>query len=423
MNKYLSSILSSSLGNILEWYDFGLFAIYSSLFSHLFFPAKDPRTALIATIGIFSIGFIFRPVGALIFGYLGDRYGRANTLRLSILMIALPTLYLGFLPTYDQVGIIAPILLMLIRIWQGISIGGEYSGNLIYLAENSPMPYRATITSFASMGANLGILLAAVVGILTTHFFSKEILETWGWRIPYLASGIFCLLIYKYRLQLPESAIFTFLKHKHLTTIHPIKYIFTHNLPQLFRTIGLVCMGSTFYYFCFIYLPIYLTDFLHLSPESVSIGMSELILLMIFLLPLAGFICDKVGRRKMLLFNAMFVAVITVPGFYFLQHSFYYYLIPILFTLASTLEQGTTSISVVENFPPPARYTGLALGYNIGNGFLGGTVPIVCTWLLGVTHSDLSPAYYIMFCALITFATVFFSVSETKNVSLAASLK
>src|SRR5205809_3760186 len=130
MKKYLPSIISSSLGNILEWYDFGLFTIFSSLFSRLFFPTHDKNAALLATMTIFTIGFFCRPLGALIFGYLGDRYGRASTLRLSILMIALPTILIGCLPTYQNIGLIAPILLLLVRIWQGISIGGEYTGNI-----------------------------------------------------------------------------------------------------------------------------------------------------------------------------------------------------------------------------------------------------------------------------------------------------
>lgn len=218
-----ASIASSSLGNVLEWYDFGLFTIFSSLFSRLFFPAENPKLAILATISIFSIGFFCRPIGALLFGYLGDRYGRVLTLRLSILMIAIPTIFVGCLPTYQQIGILAPLLLVLVRMWQGISIGGEYSGNLIYLAESAPRNYRATFTSFASMGSNLGILLATLVGALTTLFFSESFLESWGWRIPYLLSGLICLLVYMFRLRLIETNVFKHLKEEKLTPRHRLK--------------------------------------------------------------------------------------------------------------------------------------------------------------------------------------------------------
>jgi MFS transporter, MHS family, proline/betaine transporter len=415
--KYLSSILSSSLGNILEWYDFGLFTIFSSLFSRLFFPTENPHVALIATFGIFSIGFLCRPIGALLFGYLGDRVGRARTLRLSILMITLPTLLIGCIPSYQQVGVLAPILLTLVRMWQGISIGGEYGGNLIYLAESAPIRYRATFTSFASMGANIGILLAALVGIISSTLFTTEILESWGWRIPYLISGFICLIVYIFRLKIKETPVFDYLKQKMLLTPNPIRTVFKHNLFQLLRTLGLVCMGSTFYFFCFIYIPIFLTQHLHYSIHTISILMSFLIGLMIITVPLAGFICDKLGRRKMLLFNATFITLIIIPGFYFLQGNDFMMLVMVLsiFTIASSLEQGTTSVALVENFPPPARYTGISLGYNIGNGFLGGTIPIICEWLVLETNFMLAPAFYIALCAIITGCVVFFFVPETRG--------
>lgn len=415
-----SSILSSSIGNILEWYDFGLFTIFSSLFSQLFFPSEDPKVAMLTTFGIFAIGFFCRPIGALIFGYLGDKTGRARTLRLSILMISLPTLLIGLLPTYAQIGIAAPICLTVIRMWQGISIGGEYSGSLIYLAETAPRNYRATITSFASMGANLGILLAALVGIITTATFSKTALHSWGWRMPYLLSGILSLIIYIFRLHIKETHIFDYLKQKRLLTQNPIKTVFRDNLSELFRTLGIVCMGTTFYYFCFIFIPLYLEHFLQLSINTISLLITSSILLMIILVPFAGLLCDKLGRRKMLLFNATFVTLIVIPGFYLLHIEYLMILMAVLaiFTIASALEQGTTSIAVVENFPPPARYTGVSLGYNIGNGFLGGTVPIVCEWIMTKTAYPLAPAFYISSFAIITGLVVYFFVPETERKSL-----
>lgn len=418
--KYQSSILSSCLGNILEWYDFGLFTIFSALFSRLFFPTADQYTALIATFSIFAVGFLCRPIGALIFGYLGDRRGRAKTLRLSVLMITLPTLLIGCLPSYDQIGIFAPICLTLIRIWQGISIGGEYSGNIIYLAESAPRHYRGTITSFAGTGANIGVLLAALIGITSTHIFTENELAAWGWRLPYLISGIFCLIIYRFRLQLDETKVFEYLKEKKQLTTHPIRVALEKNYLQILRTLGIVCMGSTFYYFCFIYIPLYMRQSMAYSVLDVSTVISIFIASMIILVPIAGYICDKVGRRKMLLFNAAFVALIVIPGFYLLHQNNVFILLAVLslFTLASSLEQGTTSIAVVENFPPPARYTGLSLGYNIGNGILGGTVPIICEWLTVSTSSLLAPAYYIAICAAITGLVVYFFVPETKSASL-----
>jgi MHS family proline/betaine transporter-like MFS transporter len=181
--KYSKSIFSSCIGNLLEWYDFGLFAIFSPLFSRLFFPNDDPHISLILTFSVLAIGFLCRPVGALIFGFMGDRKGRARTLRLSVLMISIPTLLIGFLPTYRNVGVAAPILLTLIRVWQGVSLGGEYSGNLIYLTESAPKNLRATITSLAGTGANMGIMLAALASGACSYLFSDVMFESFGWRI------------------------------------------------------------------------------------------------------------------------------------------------------------------------------------------------------------------------------------------------
>jgi MHS family proline/betaine transporter-like MFS transporter len=419
MTAQIRSVLSSSIGNIIEWYDFGLFAMYSSVFSQLFFPTKNPHAALIGTFMIFAIGFLCRPLGAIFFGILGDTKGRVTTLRLSILMISLPTLLIGCLPTFESVGIIAPILLMLIRAWQGISIGGEYSGNIIYLAETAPNAYRATITSLASVGANLGILLATVVGALTHFYFSDALFNSWGWRIPYLLSGIVSLIIYFVRMQMVESKVYERLKQEHKLARNPVKIVFKDNLPQLFRTIGLVCMGTTFYYFSFIFIPVFFFKN-QFSFVEISVGMSLILTPMLFLTPLAGRLCDAVGRRKMLLFNAFFVMLIVIPGFYFIQS---HYLPAIcltlsIFVIASSLEQGTTSIAVVENFPPTARYTGLSLGYNLGNGILGGTVPLVSEYLVRETHFTLAPAIYIALCAAVTGIVVVFFVKETRGKAL-----
>lgn len=420
VRAYRSVIINSSIGNILEWYDFGLFTIFSALFGRLFFPVSDTRSAVLATFTVFAVGYLCRPIGALIFGYLGDTVGRAKTLRLSVLMISLPTLAVGLLPTYHQIGILAPIFLLLIRIWQGISIGGEYSGNLIYLAETAPTKYRATCTSFACTGANIGILLSGLVGMIASNWLSESVLASWGWRLPYLLSGAFCLVVYVFRLQLKETQLFQKMKRDHRLVKNPIKQVFKYNFPQIMRTLGLVCMGSTFYMFCFVYIPMYMSQYHHDKISDVSVTMTLFITCMIVLVPIAGRVCDWIGRRKMLLFNATLIASCAIPGFYFLQNQTVIMLMPILmlFTVASSLEQATTSVAVVENFPPTARYTGVSLGYNLGNGLLGGTVSMICEWLLSVTSITVAPAIYIACCAALTGAVVYFFVPETKNINL-----
>jgi MHS family proline/betaine transporter-like MFS transporter len=416
----LQSIISSSTGNLLEWYDFGLYAIYSPLFSRLFFPNEDPHVALIMTFAVLAIGFMCRPVGAFIFGYLGDSRGRAKTLRLSILMISLPTLIIGFLPTYAMVGIAAPLLLVFIRIWQGISLGGEYSGTLIYLTESAPTERRAMITSFAATGANLGILLASLVSAGTSYVFSDANFQTYGWRIPYILSGFLSLYIYSKRLKMQETDVFASLKKKHALVKNPITFVLKNNIPQILRILGMACMGGTFYYLSFIYMPTFLIQNLHYSITRASTLMTFFIGTMLIFVPLAGMLCDRVSRRKMLLFNAVLIAVITIPGFYFLreQHFMVVMLVLALFTIASSLEQAATCVAVVENYPPQARYSGLSIGYNMSYALVGGTAPLVCEWLIDKTHFLLAPAFYIVTCAIITGLVIYFFVPDTRGSDL-----
>jgi MHS family proline/betaine transporter-like MFS transporter len=416
----LQSILSSSTGNLLEWYDFGLYAIYSPLFSRLFFPSEDAHVALIMTFAVLAVGFMCRPVGAFIFGYLGDSRGRAKTLRLSILMISLPTLFIGFLPTYAMAGIIAPLLLIFIRIWQGISLGGEYSGTLIYLTESAPKERRATITSFAATGANLGILLASLVSAGTSYIFSDAAFQSYGWRIPYVLSGFLSLYIYFKRLQMQETSVFESLKKKHGLVKNPITFVLRNNIPQMLRVLGMACMGGTFYYLCFIYMPTFLIQNLHYSITKASSLMTFFIGTMLIFVPLAGMLCDRVSRRKMLLFNAALIAVITIPGFYFLREQHFLGVVLILgfFTIASSLEQAATCVAVVENYPPPARYSGLSIGYNFSYAVFGGTAPLVCEWLIGKTQFLLAPAFYIVMCAIMTGLVIYFFVPDTRGSDL-----
>jgi MHS family proline/betaine transporter-like MFS transporter len=414
------SIISSGIGNLLEWYDFGLYAIYAPLFSRLFFPNKDPYIAMLLTFGVLAIGFLCRPIGALIFGYLGDKQGRSKTLRLSILMISLPTLFIGFLPTYQQLGIAAPILLTVIRIWQGISLGGEYSGNLIYLTESAPKNYRATVTSLAAIGANVGISLASLVSAASSYFLSEQFFTEFGWRIPYILSGVLSLVVYFTRLKLRETTVFEDLRDTKRLAVNPIKFALKNNIPQILRTIGMACMGSTFYYLCFIYMPTFLMQNLNFTLAKASMMMTFFIGIMILLVPLSGWLCDQVGRRKLLMFNAVLIALITVPGFYFILGDKMAVMLAVLglFTIASSLEQATTSVAVVENYPPVARYTGLSIGYNISNAVFGGTAPLVCEWLINRTHLLLAPAIYIVCCAVLTGTGVFFWVKETRGCAL-----
>jgi MFS transporter, MHS family, proline/betaine transporter len=414
------SVIAASFGNILEWYDFALFTVYASIFATLFFPKIDHYAGTIAVFGIFAAGFICRPLGAIIFGHFGDRLGRIKTLRASVLCISVPTLLIGFLPTYDSIGLWAAVILTVLRLFQGICLGGEYTGVIIYLTEMAPDKHRGFLASFAGTGANLGILLATVVVGTLAAFMPATFIQEWAWRLPFLLGGILGLLVYFFRLGLTETHVFEKLAQKAELVKVPLWEVIQTAPWQVARIVGLVCAGSTFYYLCFVYLSTYLTQVSKLTQQHASQLQSFFLLLMLLLVPLAGIVSDRVGRKRMFLWMITLLMLTVVPGFYLLSTGYVPYILIALaiFTVISSMEQGTTSATVVENFPARVRYTGVALGYNIGNALFGGSAPMIAAWLLNTTGNPLSPAFYLMFVASITLVVVVFYLRETRHKSL-----
>lgn len=414
------SILAASFGNVLEWYDFALFTSYSGVLAKLFFPETDPYAATIAIFGIFAAGFICRPLGAIIFGHFGDRLGRIKTLRASVLFISVPTLLIGCLPTYESIGLWAATLLTLLRLFQGICMGGEFTGIIIYLTEMASDKHRGFLSSFAGTGANIGILLATMMVGVMAAFLPAEAIQTWGWRVLFILGGLLGIAIYMLRLGLAETQVFKQIDEQQQIVSVPLKEVLQTAPWLVLRTVGLVCMGATFYYLCFVYLNNYLTEISQLNQQHAAQLQSFFILSMLLFVPLFGMMCDKIGRKPMLMIIASLTIITVVPGFYLLSTGYLPFVLIALaiFTLISSMEQGTTSVTVVENFPARLRYTGISLGYNIGYALFGGTAPLIAAWLLKNTSNALSPAFYLMFTASITLFIVIFYLRETKAVSL-----
>ncbi len=381
-----------------------------------FFPLHSSFINTFDALLVFAIGFICRPLGGIFFGYLGDTRGRAKTLRLSILMITFSTVLTGIMPSYDDIGIFASVLFIALRLIQGLSLGGEYSGVMIYLAESAPLKKRGFITSFAATGANLGFLLAMLSLIALHSYFSEAQINAWAWRLPFILIGIPGALIMYYRLKLKETRIYLQLqKHQKVQSI-PFLIALKFAPHQLFKILGLTCMSSTFYYFFFGFMPTYLEHYVGFSLKTALTIQSCLLVAMLFLVPLAGRIGDYFTRKKLLILNACLVMLFILPCFYLLESKITW-LITLTLSIAailSSIDQGNSLPAVVENCPENVRYSGISFSYNMGMALFGGTTPLIIVLLIN-QFNVIAPAYYLLIMAIISFTAATTLVGGNKS--------
>ncbi len=381
-----------------------------------FFPHSSASNSLIEVFIVFAVGFFCRPLGGILFGYFGDTRGRATTLRISVLMISLSTFLVGLLPSYEEAGMISPVMFILLRLIQGLSIGGEYSGIMIYLAESAPTNKRGFITSFAAVGANLGFLLATLTLMLLHLLFTATIIATWAWRAPFLLIGLPGLLLIYYRFKLSETPVYSELKKKHRIESVPFVAAIKSAPYQLLKIFGLTCMGSTFYYVFFGYMPTYLERYIGFTVNEALAVVSMMLMAMLLTVPLAGMCGDYFTRKKMLIVTAIVTIVLVIPCFYLLRfHSLSLALLSLgIATILSSLEQGNTLAVVVENCPENVRYSGIAFSYNLGNALFGGSAPLIVT-LMTEKIGLVSPAYYLIVMTSITLLTATTLLSNNKS--------
>jgi MHS family proline/betaine transporter-like MFS transporter len=412
------SISATSLGNVLEWFDFGLFLFLAPTIGKQFFPTHDKASATLAAFSVFAAGFLCRPLGGILFGHHGDTRGRAKTLRLSLLLITLTTLLIGLLPTYGYVGLLASVLFTVLRLAQGFSIGGEFSGVMIYLAESAPSHKRGFITSFAATGANLGFLLATLTVLLLKTLLSAEQLHNWGWRVPFIMIGLLGLVFVYYRMNLVETPTYRHLKDQQHIQTKPLLTALKASPTILLKILGITCMSGTFYYFFFGYMPDYLSQYVGIDPKLALTLQSILLVLMLFLVPLMGILGDRFGRKYLLQITALGIILLSLPCVYLLQlKATLFILISLtIATFISSADQGNSLCAVVENAPADIRYSSVAFSYNLGMALFGGTAPLVVT-LLTQHINPIAPAYYLMAMALISFLAIV-TLADRVNINL-----
>lgn len=409
-------IHASIIGNVLEWYEFSLFAYLAPVIAELFFPSKNHILSLISTLFVFAAGFIVRPLGALCLGYLGDRWGRAKTLKLTIFLMSIASVLTGLLPTYAELGLLSPMLLMTARLIQGFCIGGEFAGSMIYLSESAHENKRALISSMTNNGSNIGVLLAIASCALLTHFGGREFIATAGWRILFLTGGFLGLLGLWMRRDLPESRLFLELRSRMTTAYSPIRHVLKFHKKKMLDVFGLLTISACGSYTLMGYISTYLHEFLQVNLEKAYEIQTGFILISLLLVSPFAYWSDRVGRKSVLIFSILGYLVTVVPSFWILQdHPNWWVLLPLVIFYSA--EQAVTPAAIVELFPGKGRYTGISFAYNAVMALVGGFSAAINTTMISYFNNPMMIVVYIVIAAFVSLYFVIKRLPEDYGVN------
>ncbi|WP_010298205.1 MFS transporter [Candidatus Odyssella thessalonicensis] len=401
-------VTASMIGNILEYYDFTLFGFLSPLLAPLFFPAFDPLTSLIAALATYGVGYFMRPLGAAFFGYVGDKYGRKRALSFSIILMSVPTVLIAFLPTYEQIGILAPIILILLRLLQGFCTGGEYNGAGIYVVENVNIKKAGFFGSLITISSAIGGLSANVVSSIVT----LPLMPTWGWRLAFLVGGVIGGIGLYMRKKLPDNSLQEIRANNEVRPKVPLYQAITQHYRSMICTIGIAAFSGAMYNISFSYTSVFLSTHAewHLSDSLFLMSLGTIVY--ILTVPCAGFLADRFGNKRVMLTGALATLICIYPLFLTLLSAKTLYqalVVQVCLALLAAWFQAPMNAYMAKLFPVKIRYSGLALSYNIGIALFGGTTPMICSILIRWTGQQIMPAFYIILISLIGIGAVLLS--------------
>jgi MFS family permease len=471
--KIWQVISASAVGTMIEWYDFYIFGSLATDISPLFYPQGNDTLALIAYLSTFAVGFVVRPLGALFFGRIGDLVGRKYAFLVTLLIMGGATALIGFLPTYATIGILAPISLLVIRVLQGLALGGEYGGAAVYVAEHVPDSRRGYYTSFIQITATLGLFVSLIVILIVKSSMSKQAFGTWGWRVPFIVSILLVAVSLYIRLRMKESPIFHQLKSAGMTSARPLKEAFTQwaNLKRvLISLFGATAGQGVVWYTGQFYALFYLQTILKVNNTSANYIVAFALLMAMPFFVLSGSISDRIGRKKIMMAGCLLAALSYVPIYKAMQavagsnvvtatskpnpvtgaigltpqtlvngtlepakevltytslgdlvsNPVAWKLVLLVFVqvLFVTMVYGPIAAYLVEAFPAKIRYTSLSLPYHIGNGVFGGLLPLIGLMVVAETGNIFAGLYYPIVIAGMTFIIGSFFLPETRHIQI-----
>ncbi|KMP18559.1 MULTISPECIES: MFS transporter [Bacillus cereus group] len=422
-NRVAGNIFKGSVGNLIEWYDWYVYSAFAVYFSAEFFPKGDPTSQLLNTAAIFAVGFLMRPIGSLLMGRYADRHGRRAALTLSITVMAGGSLIIACTPSYESIGIMAPIILVLARLLQGLSLGGEYGTSATYLSEMASSGRRGFYSSFQYVTLVAGQMVALGVQIVLQQLLSEPDMKAWGWRIPFIIGAMGAVAVLWLRRTMDESEQFANIKSQKRESAGTIRALMKHPKAVL-TVVGLTLGGTVAFYTYTTYLQKFMVNTVGLPKEVVSWINFVALLIFVVLQPIAGLLSDKIGRRPLLMAFGILGTLLTAPIFFFMEKTTEPIVAFLLMMVGLIIVTGYTSINAIvkaELFPTEIRALGVGLPYALTVAIFGGTAEFIALWLKSIGMESLF-YFYVAGCIAISFITYWRMDESSKTSQIEAEL-
>jgi MHS family proline/betaine transporter-like MFS transporter len=414
------AVTAAVVGNVLEWYDFAVYGYVATIISKQFFPPGDEVAALLLTFATFGLGFLARPLGGIIIGWIGDTKGRKTALIFTIMLMAVGTVLIGLIPSYATIGVVAPLLLLIARLMQGFSAGGEWGGSTAFIVEWAPENRRGFYGSFQQMSVVAGLLLGSGMAALLSTVLPAEAMESWGWRVLFLLGGLLGPVGMYMRRNIEETPAFRAVAAETAVAQPPAAQA-TSPLVLAAKAFGFTVLWTVSFYIFLAYMPTFTQRYVGLTRATALWSNTAGLFLLMITIPLFGLLSDRIGRKPLLLACCFAFIVLPYPAFSVMLGGAsltVVILIQLLIGLAIALFSGPGPAAIAEIFPTRTRSTYMSTGYSLAVAIFGGFAPFIATWLIDQTKSPIAPVYYVIVCAIVS-AIVIMGLRETAHEKLA----
>lgn len=419
------AVMATSIGNAMEWFDFGIYSYLAVTLGKVFFPEMNGTVQLVYTFATFAVAFLVRPIGGVFFGMLGDRLGRKRILAITLVLMALATLSIGLIPSYAAIGTTASILLLIARLVQGFSTGGEYSGAMTFIAESTPDKKRGVMASFLEVGTLVGYIAGAGIVTLLTYLLGQEQMVEWGWRIPFLIAGPIGIIGLYLRNHLEETPAFEAMEKVKTDEKKRVslKQIFVDHWKSLLIGMIVVFSYNIVNYMVLSYMPSHLSAVLGYGETRGLLLILIVMFLMIPIVLMMGYFSDRIGNKRIIQGGLIGLVLLSIPSFLLIGtgNNWFVFIGVMILAVFLACFQGTMPSLLPSLFFTDVRYGSLSITYNFSTSLFGGTTPLVVAWLINLTMNNFIPAYYLVAASLIGILVVTYFVKDTSGKSLRGS--